>query len=80
MNKKNDAKNKNNINNEGGILKKNAWLENRVQFVRLLAEVRATQDIDLAALSESMDLPIEKINELFERAERSWEDIKSELN
>jgi len=54
------------------------WEDDSVQFPRLLAEIMATQDnLDMPALAESMDVSIEELNELFDRADRSWESIKA---
>lgn len=54
-----------------------AWLDNAVQFPRLLSEIIATQDnLDLAVLAESMDVTIEDVNELFDRANAVWEQAK----
>ena len=52
------------------------WTNNAIQFPRLLAEIMATQNLDMAALAESMDLSIDEINELFDRADAVWEDQK----
>lgn len=55
------------------------WQSNRIQFPRLLAEIRAvglteTQYSDLQA---SMDLTREEIDLLLERAEDVWQGRKS---
>lgn len=50
------------------------WERDDVQFSRLLAEISATQDsLDIPALAESMDLSVEEVNELFDRADAAWE-------
>lgn len=50
------------------------WLDDSIQFPRLLAEIVATQDnLDIAALCESMDLDPEEVDELFDRAQSAWE-------
>ena len=57
------------------------WEDISIQFPRLLAEICATVDIspeDFEALKESMDLSKEEINELFDRAQEEWEEIKQE--
>ena len=57
------------------------WNDDSIQFPRLLAEVYAIvmfTDDQLDELSESMDLPRERLYELFERAETKWEAIKAE--
>jgi hypothetical protein len=54
------------------------WDDDRVQFPRLMAELRAvglTQD-QYAALCESMDLGVREIDGLLERAETAWNRIK----
>lgn len=53
------------------------WNDNAIQFPRLLAEIMATQEIDLATLAESMDLSIDDVNELFDRADQAWESAKA---
>ena len=55
-----------------------AWENNNIQFPRLIAEILATQEvIDVVALAQSMDLTIDDVEELFERAQVQWEAIKS---
>ena len=56
-----------------------AWGDNKIQFPRLLAEIVATQDVDVNALAESMDLDTDEVNELIDRALDEWEKIKKEL-
>ena len=52
------------------------WKNNGIQFPRLLAEIVATQDnLDIPALATSMDLTVEEVNELFDRAQLAWEEI-----
>lgn len=53
------------------------WENNAIQFPRLLAEISATQELDIPALSEAMDLSIDDVNELLDRADRAWEDAKA---
>lgn len=53
------------------------WNDNRIQFPRLIAEIMATQDLDLECLAESMDLTVDDVNELFDRASEEWESIKA---
>jgi len=50
-----------------------AWKDDSIQFPRLLSEIAATQDLDMEALAESMDLEVADVNELFDRADRLWE-------
>jgi len=59
--------------------KQPVWENNGIQFPRLLAEIQATQDsLDMEALCESMDLSVEEVESLFERAQQAWERIKEE--
>jgi hypothetical protein len=56
------------------------WEDDSIQFPRLLAEIMATQDtLDMADLAEAMDLDIEDVGDLFDRAQAEWERIKSHL-
>jgi hypothetical protein len=52
------------------------WENSNIQFPRLIAEIVATQEIDMEALAESMDLTLDDVHELFERAQTEWEQIK----
>ena len=55
------------------------WESDDVQFPRLLAEVHAVADTKLYNdLCESMDLTLDKVMGLFERAEHRWENIKKD--
>ena len=57
------------------------WEDNSIQFPRLLTEICATYnttDEDFEALCESMDLSKDEVNELFDRAQEEWEEIKQE--
>lgn len=52
-----------------------AWSSDRIQFPRLLAELRAvglTRE-QYAGLEASMDLQTDQIDELLERAEAIWQ-------
>lgn len=56
-----------------------SWDRDEVQFPRLLAEIVATQDkLDMKALAESMDLTLEEVSSLFDRADAAWERMKVE--
>jgi Trk K+ transport system NAD-binding subunit len=55
------------------------WERDDIQFPRLLAEIVATQDIDYTAISDSMDLSEDEINEIFERAHKAFEASKENL-
>lgn len=54
------------------------WGDDNVQFARLLSEIHAAglTDEQVLTLSESMDLAPAQIQELFERAETSFEESK----
>lgn len=52
------------------------WDSNTIQFARLLCEIAATQDLDMKTLAESMDLTLDQVNKLFDRANTEWEAIK----
>ena len=53
------------------------WEDDSIQFPRLLAEIAATQDsLDEGALCDSMNIDHDELNELFNRAQSSWENIK----
>lgn len=56
----------------------NKWADNRIQFPRLLAEIRAVglTPAQYHELNQSMDLAPEEIDELLERAESEWQEIK----
>lgn len=57
------------------------WFNNNIQFPRLLAELYAAgvllQPALVKQLEESMDLKYYDIEELFERAQSEWDDIKA---
>jgi hypothetical protein len=58
---------------------KDVWKDNSIQFPRLIAEIVATVDINAETwqnLCDSMDLTTDELNELFDRAQESWEKIK----
>lgn len=52
------------------------WDDNLIQFARLLSEIAATQTLDGAALCESMDLDLDEVDSLFQRAHKVWEEAK----
>lgn len=53
------------------------WNDSYIQFTRLLAEIVATQpNLDMQALADSIDLEIADVDELFDRAQSEFEDIK----
>ena len=53
------------------------WDNNKIQYPRLLAEIVATQNLDMQALADSMDLSYNEIDVLFERAILDWNIIKA---
>lgn len=55
-----------------------AWVDDDIQFPRLLAEIRATglSNSQYKALQASMDLPRARINEIFDRAQAQFEKMK----
>lgn len=57
----------------------NAWADDTRQFTRLISEINATQEINLNALSDAMDLEVEDIVALFDRAEERWNRTKKEI-
>ena len=56
------------------------WKSDFIQFPRLIAEICATQDLDIAALAESMDLSQEDVHSLLDRAQSTWETMSSPKN
>ena len=61
------------------VVKPEAWKNNGIQFSRLISEIAATQTLDLAALADSMDLSVEHVDELFERAFVAFQQITANL-
>lgn len=57
------------------------WNDDRVQFARLLDELAGVglEEDQIEAVAEAMDLPEERIHELFERAQRVFEQAKADL-
>ncbi len=56
------------------------WLDNSIQFPRLLAELYAVVDYKtVREAADSMDLTDAQVDEVFQRACAEWERIKSEL-
>jgi hypothetical protein len=59
---------------------KEQWNNDRVQFARLLCELTACMNPSLSEwkdLCESMDLTLSEVEDLFQRAEKVWEDAKN---
>lgn len=53
------------------------WLDDKLQFARLICEIVATQDgLNIDTLCESMDLEPADVQELFDRADLVWEEAK----
>lgn len=56
------------------------WNKQNVQFARLISEIMATQDnLDLVTLASSMDLDLDDVRVLFDRANECWEQHKEAL-
>lgn len=58
------------------------WSINDVQFPRLIAEAEAAglfngDDGRFTAMCESMDLSVDEVFELVERAKRRWDEVKA---
>lgn len=62
------------IDNESAL-----WERNDLQFPRLLAEITATQELNIDALCASMNLSKAEIHVLLGRAQEAWEKIKGDL-
>ena len=55
------------------------WLDDKLQFARLLCELAATQpDMNLIETADSMDLSMDEVSTLFDRAHKVWEEAKPE--
>ena len=52
------------------------WGDDGIQLARLICELVANNDLELQSVAESMDLEMERVLELFERAHILWEDAK----
>jgi hypothetical protein len=61
-------------------MKKQNWENDSIQFPRLIAELEAAGGLQydklLGELSESMDLTVNEISEIVDRAQKAWETIK----
>jgi hypothetical protein len=61
---------------------KNLWNNDTVQFARLISELEAagafTNNV-VETLCESMDLSVGEIDEIVERAQNSFDEVKSNL-
>lgn len=59
------------------------WERDDIQFPRMVAEIYATvllTDEQRATLCDSMDLGWEDVEEIMERADRTWERIKAQTD
>jgi hypothetical protein len=55
----------------------NLWDDTRLQAVRLVAEIMATQDnLDMNALCESMGLQMNDLIDRIDRIDKDWEEAK----
>jgi hypothetical protein len=54
------------------------WKNDNLQFLRLLSELRACgiSDEQYKFLTSSADLTPERVDELLDRAETTWEEVK----
>lgn len=58
------------------------WLNNEIQFPRLIAELEATGAFTNAVLrdvSEEMDLRVDDVCSLIDRAQKEWDEIKEKI-
>lgn len=61
------------------------WKNDKVQFARLLCELVANWHDDkeskttIRAVADAMDLSVDDINELFDRADAVWEKAKAKV-
>lgn len=60
------------------VPERDLWLDDSVQFPRLIAEILATQPLDFGALCGSMDLEPAELHNLLDRADTAWERAKLE--
>lgn len=61
-------------------MRNDKWLNNEIQFPRLIAELEATGAFTnevISNLAESMDLRIDDVCNLIDRAQTEWEKIKN---
>ena len=56
------------------------WNNDKIQFIRLLAEIHALGlcHEDKNVLCSSMDISRTQLEELFQRAENQWEELKAD--
>jgi len=55
--------------------KKDLWSDDSVQFPRLLVEINACglSDLQYVDIAQSMSLTTDRVDELFDRAEKVWD-------
>jgi len=56
------------------------WLNNNIQFPRLISEIYSTinfSEEQIKALEDSMNLPKDYIFDIFQRADEEWQKIKA---
>ena len=55
------------------------WRADLIQFPRLLAELEGLlRPDDYVEVAAAMDLPVERVHELFTRAQTAWDAIKAQ--
>jgi len=55
------------------------WRNDAIQFPRLISELLATSALNATVIEElavSMDVSVEQLNDIFDRADTAWNDIK----
>lgn len=63
-------------------MRKGNWENNDIQFPRLIAEAEAVGAFPgriLKALAKEMDLVVEEVGEIIDRAQNEWQRIKDNL-
>ena len=56
------------------------WNNNEIQFARLLCELAAANEsLAIEDVARSMDLEVEEVDELFERAHEVFEEAKENI-
>lgn len=61
-------------------IKQELWLNNEVQFARLLCELVANcDDLNISEVCASMDLTVDEVNSLFDRADAVFEAAKARI-
>ena len=55
------------------------WRNDAIQFPRLISELLATSALNATVIEElavSMDVSVEQLNDILDRADTAWNDIK----